>query len=111
MVEYNIELDSIFHSLADSTRRDMLRLLRIYDKMSVGEIAAHYKMTFAGTSKHLKVLSSARLITKQKKGKKQMISLSPAAFNSVDKYMEEYRRLWEVRFDRLDKVLNEDKHI
>lgn len=109
MVECNLILDNIFQSLADGTRRDMLRLLRIYDRMSIGEIAAHYRISFAGAAKHIKVLESAKLITKRRKGKQQIVSLSPAAFKTADQYLEDYRQLWEGRFDRLEKLLNEEE--
>lgn len=107
MVEYNQTLDSLFQSLADATRRDMLRLLRIYDHMTISEIAVHYKMSFAGAAKHLSVLESAKLIKKRKKGRTQIVSLSPTAFKQMDAYLEEYRHLWESRFDQLDTLLKE----
>ncbi len=109
MVEYNHALDSLFQSLADATRRDMLRLLRIYDHMTVSEIAIHYKMSFAGAAKHISVLESAKLIRKRKKGRTQIISLSPTAFQQMDAYLEEYRHLWESRFDQLDTLLKEKR--
>ncbi len=108
MVEYNHTLDTIFQSLADSTRRDMLRLLRVYKSMSIGEIAAHYRLTFAGTSKHLKVLESAKLITKRRRGKQQIVSLSPTAFKTADSYLEDYRQLWQGRFDRLETLISKE---
>ncbi len=105
MVEYNFALDNIFLSLADSTRRDMLRLLRVYDKMSVGEIAAHYHLTFAGVSKHLKVLESANLIRKKRRGKMQIVSLSTTAFKTANEFLSPYEQLWDGRFDRLEVLL------
>lgn len=109
MVEHNLALDSIFLSLADSTRRDMLRLLELYKSMSVGQIAIHYKMTFAGVSKHIKVLESAQLVRKKRKGKMQMVSINAKAFKQADLYIKQYERLWQKRFDRLEILLNEDK--
>lgn len=107
MVEYNTKLDLIFLSLADATRRDMLRLLDVYKTMSVGQIAAHYRMTFAGVSKHLKVLERAKLIGKKRKGKMQMVHLSSTAFQEANQYIKQYERLWNDRFDRLEILLNE----
>lgn len=109
MVEYNSTLDSIFLSLADATRRDMLRLLNVYQSMSVGEIAAHYRLTFAGVSKHIKVLESARLVRKRRKGKMQMVSLNAKAFRQADEYIKHYEQLWNDRFDRLEILLDEEK--
>ncbi|MCA9324427.1 winged helix-turn-helix transcriptional regulator [Candidatus Saccharibacteria bacterium] len=88
MAGYNQTLDFIFQSLAGGTHCDMLQLLCDYDKMSVVEIAAHYRITFASTAKHLKVLESAKLIAKRWKGKQQMVSLSPTAFKTADSYLD-----------------------
>jgi DNA-binding transcriptional ArsR family regulator len=104
MVEQTLSLDSIFSSLSDSTRRDMLRRL-IKKSLSIGELAKPYDLTFAAVSKHLKVLERAHLITKQRKGKEQMVSVMPQALKEADDYLESYRELWEERFGRLDTLL------
>ena len=104
MVEYNLQLDLIFGSLADPTRRDILaRLSR--GEFSVGELAERYGMSFAAVSKHLKVMERAQLISKRKEGKKQMVSLAPAALMSADEYLEQYRRMWQSRYDKLENLI------
>ncbi len=106
MVEYVSSLDTIFGSLADGTRRDILQ--RVSEQaMSVGEIAQNYDLTFAAISKHLKVLEKAKLIIKQRKGKEQIVSLAPQAFADAQQYLDWYSRLWESRFDSLEVYLNE----
>lgn len=106
MVEYVSELDSIFGSLADPTRRDILaRVARA--EFSVGELVKFYDMSFAAISKHLKVLEHANLITKRKEGKKHMVALAPGALKSADDYLEQYRQMWQSRFDNLEKLINE----
>jgi DNA-binding transcriptional ArsR family regulator len=67
MVEYTLSLDSIFSSLADPTRRDILRRL-ITQELSISELAKPYDITFAAVSKHLKVLERAQLIIKRGHG-------------------------------------------
>jgi DNA-binding transcriptional ArsR family regulator len=104
MVEQTLSLNSIFSSLSDPTRRDMLRRL-IKESLSIGELAKPYDLTFAAVSKHLKVLERAHLITKDRRGKEQMVSVVPHALKEVDDYLEAYRALWEERFDRLDALL------
>ena len=106
MVEYTLQLDSVFGSLADATRRDILARVASQEH-SVGELVAKYNMSFAAISKHLKVLETAKLISKRKEGKKHMVSLAPTALQSADEYLEQYRALWEARFDRLEAVLQE----
>ncbi len=101
MVEYkSIELDAIFSSLSDPTRRDMLRRLRPHD-YSVGELARHYDLTFAAISKHLQVLERARLVRKHRRGREQMVELSPAGLQNADEYLQLYRAVWEGRMDSL----------
>ena len=107
MVEYVSSLDTIFGSLADPTRRDILQ--RISEQpMSVGEIAANYDLTFAAISKHLKVLEKAQLIIKRRRGKEQIVSLVPLSFADASQYLDWYRKLWETRFDSLEEYLNND---
>ncbi|HEX5456502.1 MAG TPA: metalloregulator ArsR/SmtB family transcription factor [Candidatus Saccharimonadales bacterium] len=108
MVEYTMQLDSIFGALADSTRRDILRRIA-RGEMSISEIAEPYSLTFAAISKHLKVLEKAKLITKRRRGKEQVVYLAPKAFASAEEYLEFYRSLWEDRLNSLDKYLNEGK--
>jgi DNA-binding transcriptional ArsR family regulator len=106
MVEYTLSLDTIFSSLSDTTRRDMLRRL-IKESLSIGELAKPYDLSFAAISKHLKVLERAQLIIKQRRGKEQMVSVSPAALKDAADYLESYRLLWDERFQSLDKLLKE----
>lgn len=106
MVEYTLSLDSVFGSLADPTRRDILARLKGQD-MTVGKIAIHYDMTFAAISKHLKVLEKARLITKQRRGKEQVVRLSPQAIADAESYLEQYRQMREQQFHKLDALLKE----
>lgn len=107
MVEYTFQLDSVFQSLSDPTRRDILNRVARYEH-SVGELVAHYHVSFAAISKHLKVLENARLITKRKEGKKHMIALAPDALRSADEYLEQYRQMWQSRYDKLDELLKEE---
>lgn len=93
MVEYTSELDSIFASLADPTRRDILERVACAE-YSVGELVQHYQVSFAAISKHLKVLERAKLVIKRKEGKKQMVSIAPYALHSADEYLERYRQMW-----------------
>lgn len=108
MVEYSLSLDNTFNSLADPTRRDILRRVSAQE-LSVGEIARPYPLSFAAVSKHLKVLERASLIIKRRRGKEQMVSLAPAALGDAAEYLEWYRRIWETRLDSLDQYLKENK--
>lgn len=106
MVEHKPTLDTIFGSLSDRTRRDILR--RVAKKeLSVNEIAQSYDLTVAAISKHLMVLQRAKLVRKRRRGKQQFVALSPPAFKDASRYLEQYKRLWEDRLDRLEALLKE----
>jgi DNA-binding transcriptional ArsR family regulator len=106
MVEQTMQLDDIFHSLSDPIRRDILR--RVMEcELSVGELVDKYQVSFAAISKHIKVLEKANLVRKRKEGKKYMVTLRPETLEEVDTYLEQYRLMWESRYDKLDSLLKE----
>jgi DNA-binding transcriptional ArsR family regulator len=108
MVEYTYDLDSVFGCLSDPTRRDILGRIA-QEALSIGEIARPYNLTFAAISKHLKVMERARLIIKERKGKEQIVHLSPDALASADEYLAMYRKQWSRRLDALDSYLQTDQ--
>jgi DNA-binding transcriptional ArsR family regulator len=104
MVEYN--LDSIFGSLSDSTRRDILRRLLAERGMSVGAIAKHYTFSLAAIAKHLDVLERAHLVRKTRRGKEQIVTIEPQALTIASDYLEMYQQHWNDRIDSLDQYLS-----
>ena len=107
MVEYTFPLDSVFGSLADPTRRDILARLQL-GQLNVSEVAEPYDMSLAAISKHLKILEQAKLIVKRRKGKERIVSLQPATMMQAAEYLKQYEQLWNERFDRLESFLNEE---
>jgi len=107
MVEYSLSLDLIFNSLADPTRRDIFQRVSKREH-TVNEIASRYKMSLAAVSKHLKILENARLIRKQRNGRRQIITASPETLSSVQDYLAQYEHLWSERFNALDKYLKKE---
>jgi DNA-binding transcriptional ArsR family regulator len=105
MVEYTKSLDNIFGSLSDPTRRDILKRLT-KKQLSVGQIAKPYKISFAAVAKHLEVLEKAELIVKNRKGKEQIVSITPKALDGANQYLDHFERLWKGRLESLDKYLN-----
>ena len=108
MVEYELPLDSIFGSLADPTRRDILSRLQL-GQLNISEVAEPYDMSLAAVSKHLKILEQARLIMKRRKGKEHIVSLSPEAMMQAADYFKQYQQMWADRFDRLEAYLEEEQ--
>lgn len=109
MVEYAMNLDTVFSSLADPIRRDILKRVSV-SELTVSQVAAAYDVSLAAISKHLKVLEKAQLIRKRKKGKQHIVTLSPAAFKDANEYLKYYEDLWTARFDALEKYLEEEEH-
>lgn len=106
MVEYTLQLDSIFGSLADSTRRDILRRVT-QAELTVNEIAAPYDMSLAAISKHVKILEKARLIIKRRQGTKQVIYAHPETMTQTMEYLRDYETLWNDRHDVLEELLKQ----
>jgi DNA-binding transcriptional ArsR family regulator len=102
----NNYLNDLFGSLADPIRRDMLQRL-ISAQYTVSQLAQNYSVSFAAVAKHLQVLERARLVIKERRGKEQVVSISPAALKDASEYLARYEALWNQRFDALDDILKE----
>ena len=100
-------LDTIFHALSDATRRGMLASLALGEK-SVGELAEPFAMSFAGASKHVKVLEEVGLIRREVRGRTHVCSLEPGPLASADQWLRHYERFWTGRLDALEQLLRED---
>jgi DNA-binding transcriptional ArsR family regulator len=99
-------LSATFHALADPTRRAILARLA-QGEASVNELAAPFSMSLPAVSKHLKVLEQAQLISRGKEAQWRPCKLEAAPLREADDYIEQYRAMWEARFDRLDDYLQE----
>ena len=97
-------LDAAFAALADPTRRAILARLAL-GETSVTEIAKPFDISGPAISKHLKVLEGAGLITRGREAQWRPCKIEPVGLKSVDDWLEQYRKLWEERFDRLDAYL------
>jgi DNA-binding transcriptional ArsR family regulator len=93
-----------FAALADPTRRAILARLAL-GTTSVTELAEPFKMSLPAVSKHLKVLERAGLIARGREAQWRPCRIEPTALKDVDDWLDEYRRLWEARLDRLDDYL------
>src|SRR5690242_9971213 len=99
-------LSTMFGALADPTRRAILARLAL-GETSVSELAKPFDISGPAISKHLKVLERAGLIARGREAQWRPCRLELKALQGVDDWLEEYRRLWEERFDRLDDYLRE----
>jgi DNA-binding transcriptional ArsR family regulator len=102
------QLDMTFRALADPTRRGMLASLALGDK-SIGELAEPFEMTFAGASKHVKVLEDAGLIARRKVGRTHRISIDAKPLEEAERWMRQWERFWNSRLDRLQALVESGK--
>ena len=109
MVQYaNRHLDDSFAALADPTRRGVLHQLGRSDA-SITDLAEKFHMTLTGMKKHVGVLEKAGLVTTEKVGRVRTCKLGPRQLEEETAWLENYRQLWDSRFDELDKVVEELK--
>lgn len=107
LVKYAMPTDRLsatFQALADPTRRAILARLAL-GETSVSELAEPFEMSLPAVSKHLKVLEHAGLIARGREAQWRPCRIEPNALKGVDEWLEEYRRLWEQRLDRLEDYL------
>lgn len=97
-------LSTVLNALADPTRRGMLARLAT-GEATVTELAEPYDISMAAISKHLKVLEKAGLIEQGREAQYRPRKLNPEPLKEVDQWLEDYRQMWEARFDRLDHYL------
>ncbi len=95
-------------ALADPTRRAILARLS-QGEANVTELAEPFALSLPGVSKHLKVLQRAGLITQGRKAQWRPCRIEAGPLRDVSDWVEQYRAIWEQRFDRLDEYLRELK--
>lgn len=101
-------LDAAFRALADPTRRGMLANLALGEK-SIGELGEPFRMTFAGASKHVKVLEAAGLIERRKAGRKQICTLNAEPLADAQRWLKQWEHFWAGQLDRLEALIERDK--
>src|SRR5215471_11544884 len=103
MVQYiDARFDASFSALSDATRRGVLEQLGRADA-SITDLAETFHMTLTGMRKHVGVLEQAGLVTTEKVGRVRTCRLGPRRLDDETAWLDWYRRLWDERFDELDK--------
>lgn len=108
MVQYSSTLDSTFSALSDPTRRAILERLG-RGSATVSELAEPVGMSLTGLKKHLLVLEEAGLISSEKRGRSRHCQLGPKRLDDAGEWIEEFRRGWEERFDRVEEIIERKK--
>ena len=107
MVQYvTPRLDASFAALSDATRRGVLEQLGRSDA-SITELADRFHMTLTGMRKHVGVLEQAGLVTTEKVGRVRTCRLGLRGLDEEAAWIERHRRLWDARFDALDRIVEE----
>ncbi|GAB4580977.1 MAG: metalloregulator ArsR/SmtB family transcription factor [Anaerolineales bacterium] len=96
----------VFQAIADPHRRDILALLA-RRPLPLNGIAGHFPISRPAISKHVKILVECGLIEIRRRARERVCEVQPEKLNEVSEWIEQYRQIWEQRFDRLDKVLEE----
>jgi len=102
------DVDRIFQALADATRRDIIKQAMLREQ-SVSELARRYDMSFAAVQKHVAVLERASLITKERRGREQVVHPNPEALRRAAQLLDAYEDVWRGRADRIGEILSEPR--
>jgi len=95
----------IFQAIADPTRRAIIALIALH-AMTPNAIAENFNTTRQAVSKHLRILTECELVKQESQGREIYYSLEIDKMKEIDKWLEQYRKIWENRFNQLDKVLS-----
>jgi DNA-binding transcriptional ArsR family regulator len=95
----------VFQAIADPTRRAIIALIA-FQSMTPNAIAEHFDTTRQAVSKHLRILTECELIKQEQKGREIYYQLEVDKMKEIDKWLEQFRKILETRFNQLDKVLS-----
>jgi DNA-binding transcriptional ArsR family regulator len=104
----DVDVDRIFHALADGTRRDIVALT-VGGTYSVSALAKRYPMSFAAVQKHVAVLEAAGLVTKERRGREQLVRTNVDTVQRARVLLDGIEELWRARMDRIDDLLATEK--
>lgn len=93
----------IFQAIADPTRRTIIALIAV-QAMTPNAIAEHFDTTRQSVSKHLRILTECELIKQEQKGREIYYQLEIDKMKEIDEWLEQFRKIWETRFNQLDDL-------
>lgn len=95
----------IFQAIADPTRRAIIALIAL-QAMTPNAIAENFSSTRQAVSKHLRILTECELVKQEYQGREIYYSLEIDKMKEIDKWLEQFRKIWESRFQQLDQLLS-----
>ena len=99
----------VFQAIADPTRRAILSLIALH-AMTPNALAEHFDSSRQAVSKHIKILVECQLIKQEQSGREIYYHFNPKKMKEVDKWLQQFRAMWEDRFSQLDAVLKNQKN-
>ncbi|MBX3268183.1 MAG: winged helix-turn-helix transcriptional regulator [Acidobacteria bacterium] len=94
----------VFQAIADPTRRAIIALIAM-QAMTPNAIAEHFDTSRQAVSKHLRILAECEVISQEQRGREIYYQLEVDKMREIDEWLEQYRRIWETRYEQLDEVL------
>lgn len=94
----------VFQAIADPTRRAILSLLA-FQALTPNAIARHFNTTRQAVSNHIRILTECELLRQEKTGREIHYHFNPGKIKEVDVWLQQFRKLWEDRFEQLDRLL------
>lgn len=94
----------VFQAIADPTRRAIIALIAV-QAMTPNTIAEHFDTSRQAISKHLRILTECELVKQEQQGREIYYLLEMERMKEVDKWLEQFRKIWETRFEQLDELL------
>jgi DNA-binding transcriptional ArsR family regulator len=94
----------VFQAIADPTRRAIITLIALH-AMTPNALAEHFDTSRQAVSKHLKILTECQLVKQEQSGREIYYKLNANKMKEIDKWLEQFRKIWENRFNQLDNVL------
>ena len=104
------QLDLVFAALADVTRRDIV-LRALTAREGVAELAGHYPMSFAAVQKHIAVLERSGLVTKERTGRRKVVTTNMEGLRLAQSLLDDYEALWRGRIDRMTDLIAHSREI
>lgn len=94
----------VFQAIADPTRRAIIALIAL-QAMTPNALAEHFDTSRQAVSKHLKILNECELVKQKQSGREIYYQLNTNKMKEIDKWLEQFRKIWENRFNELDNLL------
>lgn len=99
----------VFQAIADPTRRQIIDLIA-HEQMNLNAIAENFDVSRPAISQHIKILVECGLIVVVKQGRERYCQVKPEPLSEVAQWVEQYRKMWEDKFSRLDNLLKHMKN-